>query len=81
MKSTTNPSVQQEGEFDLFTSDKVDPVDKEKRQRTLSQKAIHNAIQTKGTELSKQGKTLRLASDIVFSALWRLHSKHYNKLT
>ena len=69
-ESTTDPSVQQEGEFDLSTSHKIDSVqDEEKRQRTLSQKAIHNAIQTKGTELTKQGKTLRSVSDTVLSAI------------
>ena len=68
-ESATNPSVQQQEEIvnDLLTPDKLDS--EEKRQRTLSQKAIHNAIQTSSTELNKQGKALRLASDNVYSAL------------
>ena len=37
----------------------------------MSQKAIDNAIQTKGTELTKQGRTLRLVSDTVLSATER----------
>jgi Holliday junction resolvase-like predicted endonuclease len=63
-ETSTNPSVhQQEGEIDLLTSDTLESVNEEKRQRTLSQKAIHNAIQNKSTELSKAAKSLFMSSD------------------
>ena len=69
-ETSTNPSVhQQEGEIDLFTSDALESVNEEKRQRTLSQKAIHNAIQNKSTELNKAAKSLYMSSDTVLTAL------------
>ncbi|CAB3982719.1 Hypothetical predicted protein [Paramuricea clavata] len=69
-ETSTNPSVhQQEGEIDLSTSDALESVNEEKRQRTLSQKAIHNAIQNKSTELNKAEKSLYMSSDTVLTAL------------
>lgn len=44
-------------------------LNKEKRQRALSQKAIQNAIQTKSVELNTGEKALKNASDTVYTVL------------
>lgn len=69
-KESTNPSVHaQEEETSLASSNKVETLEEGKRRRTLSQKAIQNAIQTKNSELSTEKKVLKSAADTVYSAL------------
>ncbi len=65
-----DPSVQEQG-GEIELPNQVESVDEEKRRRTLTQKAVYNAMEVKNTELRKKSKTLKAAADVAYVTLER----------
>ena len=65
-----NPSVQEQG-GEIELPNQVESVDEEKRRRTLTQKAVYNAMEVKNMELRKKSKTLKAAADVAYVTLER----------
>ena len=68
-ESSNQPIHEPEGETEQLAADRSEQINEEKRQRTLSRKAIHNAIQNKSMELNRATKALHTAADTVLGTL------------